>query len=126
MQTRTSVQPYIRNLNPVRTKATAGLHSPKTVMRSLPGPQPGVILSLRGKIQKAIPSPPGPAVIIPGLQIPEAPGAVTPGRPARVAADHRQGRAPILLLRARAAVDQEHGHPAVADPGGSDRQGSSH
>ena len=94
-------------------------------MHNLPGLRPGVILNLRGQIQKAIPNPPGRAVIIPGLQIPEAPGAVTPGHPARVAADLRQEHALILLRHAQAAVDQERVHPAAADPEERDRNDQS-
>ena len=94
-------------------------------MHNLPGLQPEVILSLRGQIQKAIHSPPGRVVVIPGQQIPEAPGAVTPGHPARVAADLRQEHALILLLHAQAAVDQEPGHPAAADPEERDRNDQS-
>ena len=90
-------------------------------MHNLPGLQPEVILSLRGQIQKAIHSPPGRVVVIPGQQIPEAPGAVTPGHPARVAADLRQEHALILLRHAQAAVDQERVHPAAADPEERDR-----
>lgn len=116
MPIQTSVRHCIRNLKPVRTKATAGLHNLQTAMHSLPGLQPGVILSLRGKAPKAIPNPPGRAVIIPGPQIPEAAGAVTPGHRARVAADHRQEHALIQPRHAQAAVDQEPGHPAAADP----------
>ena len=120
MPIRTSVRPCIPNRKPVRAKATAGLHSQQPVMHNLPGLQRGVILSLRGQIQIAIPNPPGRAVIIPGLQIPEAPGAVTPGHPARVAADHHQEHALILLRHAQAAADQQPGHPA-ADPEESGR-----